>query len=180
MISFCKCKTISWIFSVVEITHVISRHGPLYWFRCFLRLLTGLFMWLIISFSPLYNFSIKKMSYRTFWCIISLQTKKYERKWSCTTNLLYNEKTIIGRLYHYFYIYFEACSIPTAETLVMLLLSILTLESADSIRFLYRHFLSKLTDKSLNAFYYACSYAKVDYSRFMNATASMALKLRNC
>ena len=57
------------------------------------------------------------------------------------------------------------------------MLSILTLESADSIRFLYRHFLSKLTDKSLNAFYYACSYAKVDYSRFMNATASMALKL---
>ncbi len=70
-----------------------------------------------------------------------------------------------------------ACSIPTAETLILLLLSILTLESADSIRFLYRHFLSKLTDKSLNAFYYACSYAKVDYSRFMNATASMALKL---
>lgn len=61
--------------------------------------------------------------------------------------------------------------------MVPLLLSILTLESADSIRFLYRHFLSKLTDKSLNAFYYACSYAKVDYSRFMNATASMALKL---
>ena len=117
------------------------------------------------------------MSYRTFWCIISLQTKKYERKWSCTTNLLYNEKTIIGRLYHYFYIYFETCSIPTAETLVLLPLSILTLESADSIRFLYRRFLSKLTDKSLNAFYYACSYAKVDYSRFMNATASMALKL---
>lgn len=53
----------------------------------------------------------------------------------------------------------------------------LTLESADSIRFLYRHFLSKVTDKSLNAFYYACSYAKADYSRFMNVTASMALKL---
>lgn len=70
-----------------------------------------------------------------------------------------------------------ACSIPTAETLILLLLSMLTLGSADSIRFLYRHFLSKLTDKSLNAFYYACSYAKVDYSRFMNVTASMALKL---
>ena len=62
-------------------------------------------------------------------------------------------------------------------TLVLLLLSILTLESADSIRFLYRHFLSKITEKSLNAFYYACSYAKVDYSRFMNVTASMTLKL---
>uniref|UniRef100_UPI004056759D hypothetical protein n=1 Tax=Agathobacter sp. TaxID=2021311 RepID=UPI004056759D len=29
----------------------------------------------------------------------------------------------------------------------------------------------------MNAFYYACSYAKVDYSGFMNVTASMALKL---
>ena len=60
---------------------------------------------------------------------------------------------------------------------MLLLLSILTLESADSIRFLYRHFLSKITDKSLNAFYYACSYAKVDYSGFMNVTVRMALKL---
>lgn len=53
----------------------------------------------------------------------------------------------------------------------------LAMESADSIRSLYRHFLSNITDKSLNAFYYACSYAKVDYSKFMNITASMALNL---
>ena len=51
------------------------------------------------------------------------------------------------------------------------------MESAHSIRFLYRHFLSGITEKSLTAFYYACSYAKVDYSRFMNVTASMALEL---
>lgn len=51
------------------------------------------------------------------------------------------------------------------------------MESAHSIRFLYQHFLSGITEKSLNAFYYACSYAKVDYSRFMNVTASMALRL---
>ncbi len=51
------------------------------------------------------------------------------------------------------------------------------MESADSIRSLYRHFLSGITGKSLNAFYYACSYAKVDYSRFMNVTVSLALKL---
>ena len=58
-----------------------------------------------------------------------------------------------------------------------MVLSILATESAHSIRFLYRHFLSKITEKSLNAFYYACSYAKVDYSRFMNVTAAIALKL---
>lgn len=53
----------------------------------------------------------------------------------------------------------------------------LAMESAHSIRSLYRHFLSGITEKSLNAFYYACSYARVDYSEFMNVTASMALKL---
>ena len=57
------------------------------------------------------------------------------------------------------------------------MLSILAMESAHSIRFLYRHFLSGITEKSLNAFYYACSYAKADYSKFMNVTASVALKL---
>ncbi|WP_331468770.1 hypothetical protein [Coprococcus comes] len=66
---------------------------------------------------------------------------------------------------------------PTIETLFLLVLSMLAMESADSIRFLYQHFLSGITEKSLNAFYYACSYAKADYSRFMNVTASMALKL---
>lgn len=53
----------------------------------------------------------------------------------------------------------------------------LAMESADSIRSLYRHFLSSITKKSLNAFYYACSYAKADYSKFAHITALMALKL---
>lgn len=53
----------------------------------------------------------------------------------------------------------------------------LAMESADSIRSLYRHFLSGITLKSLNAFYYACSYAKVDHAGFMNVTARLALQL---
>lgn len=53
----------------------------------------------------------------------------------------------------------------------------LAMESAGSIRFLYRHFLAGITSKSLNAFYYACSYAKVDLVGFMNATARLALGL---
>ena len=92
-------------------------------------------------------------------------------------NSLYNEKHLIGRLKQYFFIYFETFSAPTAETLFLLVLSILAMESAHSIRFLYRHFISGITEKSLTAFYYACSYAKVDYSRFMNVTASVALRL---
>ena len=40
---------------------------------------------------------------------------------------LYNEKTLIGRLHQYFLIYFETFSVPTADTLFLLILSILTL-----------------------------------------------------
>ena len=61
--------------------------------------------------------------------------------------------------------------------LFLLILSILILESANSIRVLYRHFLSGITKKSLNAFYYACYYAKVDYSCFMNVSAKTVLHL---
>lgn len=53
----------------------------------------------------------------------------------------------------------------------------LAMESADSIRSLYRHFLSGITLKSLNAFYYDCSYAKADYAGFMNVSARLALRL---
>ena len=74
-------------------------------------------------------------------------------------------------------IYFETFSVPTADSLFLLILSILALESAHSIRFLYHHFLSGITKRSLNVFYYACSYAKVDYSNFMNIIARTALKL---
>ena len=51
------------------------------------------------------------------------------------------------------------------------------MESVHSIRFLYQHFLSGITTKSLNTFYHACSYAKVDYSHFMNITAKVALRM---
>lgn len=92
-------------------------------------------------------------------------------------NLLYNEKTIIGRLQKYFSIYFSSCPTPTAKNLFLFVLSIIALESAPSIRFLYRHFICKITEKSLNAFYYMCSYAKVDYTVFMKTTASVALRI---
>ena len=103
--------------------------------------------------------------------------KHYTRKWPCTKKTLYNEKTLTGRLHKYFLIYFETFSTSTADTLVLLVLSILTLESGHSIRFLYQHFLSGITTKSLNTFYHACSYAKVDYSHFMNITAKVALRM---
>ena len=52
--------------------------------------------------------------------------KHYKGKWPCTTKTLYNEKTLIGRLHQYFLIYFETFSVPTADTLFLLILSILS------------------------------------------------------
>ena len=126
--------------------------------------------------TPLYNFFIKNIV-QDFLMYNEFDPKHYKGKWPCTTKTLYNEKTLIGRLHKYFLTYFETFSAPTADTLFLQLLSILALESAHSIRFLYEHFLFGITEKSLNVFYYACSYAKVDYSRFMNTTVRIALKL---
>ena len=93
------------------------------------------------------------------------------------SNLLYNKNTVIGRLFCYFSMYFTGVPVPTVESLCLLLISMLALESAGSVRSLYRHFLSKITEKSLNAFYYACSYAKADYSAFMNVTIRKAIRI---
>ncbi|KIR02532.1 hypothetical protein P261_01347 [Lachnospiraceae bacterium TWA4] len=93
-------------------------------------------------------------------------------------NSLYNKKTIIGRLKIYFQEYFSSCTTPTAESLFLLVLSILALESAHSIRFLYEHFLSGITEKSLNAFYYICSYANIDYKCWMRVTVQKAVAAR--
>lgn len=87
---------------------------------------------------------------------------------------LYNKNTVTGKLFYFFSVYFAGLSAPTAESLAFLLVAMLALESAGSIRSLYRHFLAKATGKSLNAFYYLCPYAKVDYSGFMAMTAKIA------
>ena len=60
---------------------------------------------------------------------------------------------IIGSDSDYYNLHhFTTFSVPTADTLFLLILSILALESAHSIRFLYQHFLSRITEKSLNVF----------------------------
>lgn len=66
---------------------------------------------------------------------------------------------------------------PTKESLFLLVLPMLAVESADSIHMLYKHFLFRITEKSLNAFYYICSHAKTSCCKFMNVTARLALQI---
>ena len=91
------------------------------------------------------------------------------------SNLLYDRNTTIGRLFYHFQTYFTAVSTPTAHTLILFLISMIALESADSVRFIYTHFMSKIFGKSLNALYYAFSYAKVDHMAFLPINVRLAL-----
>ena len=59
----------------------------------------------------------------------------------------------------------------------MLILSMLAMETAPSVRSLYEHFLRNFTSQSLNAFYYELSYAKINSRCFINITTHIALKL---
>ena len=50
------------------------------------------------------------MTHRTTLVYNEFAQINYKGKWSHTSNLLYNKKNLIGRLFQYFYIYFETCS----------------------------------------------------------------------
>ena len=91
-------------------------------------------------------------------------------------NTTYNEKTLMGRLRRYFLIYFETFSVSTADSLFLLIFSILALESAHSIRFLYHHFLSGITKKSLNVFLLCLNSSAKNMSLF-SVTAGIQRKI---
>lgn len=87
------------------------------------------------------------------------------------------QKTIIGKLYPYFLLYFKNFSALTIESF-LLILSVTAMKSANSIRSLFSHFLSEITAKSLNTFYYFCSYAKTERnSRYIIKSHSSRIKI---
>ncbi len=89
--------------------------------------------------------------------------------------LFYNRNHTFNKLFWFFWNYFQDASMPTAENLFLLVISMLALESFRSIRFAWRHIISRLTDKSLNSFYFTLGYAAFDHLRWMAVTARLAL-----
>ena len=67
-------------------------------------------------------------------------------------NILYNNNSVIGRLFQYFSAYFTSTTRPTRTLLTWMLIGMLVLEGLPSIRWLYRHFLSQVSPKSLNCY----------------------------
>ena len=74
---------------------------------------------------------------------------------------LYNNKTPFGRVYLFFSSILEkVASRPTRHILTLFIISIICMEGVDSVRHVFRGFFTRLVKKSINAIYYACSYAK--------------------
>lgn len=90
-------------------------------------------------------------------------------------HLFYNRNPTFNKLFWFFWNYFQDASMPTAENLFLLVISMLALESFRSIRFAWRHIISRLTDKSLNSFYYTLAYSAFDHLKWMAVTAKLAL-----
>ena len=91
------------------------------------------------------------------------------------SRLFYNRNHTFHKLFWFFWNYFQDASIPTAENLFLLTISMLALESFRSIRFAWLHIISKLTGKSLNSFYYTLGCASFDHLKWMAVTARLAL-----
>ena len=59
---------------------------------------------------------------------------------------------------------------------LFIIVSILALDIFRSVRFAHRHVLAKLSDTSLNAYYYALKTDRLDHESWRNVTLSKALK----
>lgn len=87
------------------------------------------------------------------------------------------KNSILDRLKNYFNEYFSDATKPTARNLFLIVVSILALDIFRSVRFAHRHVLSKLSDTSLNAYYYALKTGRLDHESWRDVTLSKALKV---
>ena len=85
------------------------------------------------------------------------------------------KNSVLDRLKSYFNEYFQDATKPTARNLFLIVVSILTLDIFRSVRFAHKHILSKLSDTSLNAYYYALKTDRLDHASWRNVTLSKAL-----
>jgi hypothetical protein len=86
------------------------------------------------------------------------------------------KNSVLDRLKFYFDEYFSDATKPTAGNLFLIVVSVLTLDIFRSVRFAHRHVFSKLSDTSLNAYYYAFKTDKLDHESWRDVTLSKALR----
>ena len=106
----------------------------------------------------------------------SLKTTNTQEKGYAMTSL-YTENSVIGRLLTIFSSLFLTATRPTRHLLAWLLIAQLALESAPSVHCLFRQFLSKQTDASLNSYYRALGNGLVTDASIRQALALRALAI---
>ena len=90
---------------------------------------------------------------------------------------LYQKSLVIGRLREYFAPYLSLLTKPSAHKMFLLLLAMLTMQTAVSIKFLYEWFINRICSTSLNAYYYLLSYTEIPLNKFMQVTVRLSLSL---
>ena len=90
---------------------------------------------------------------------------------------LYIETSVIGRLLTIFSALFPAATKPTRYLLTWFLIGQLALESAPSVRCVYRQFLSRQTDKALTSYYHALANEHVTDRSIRQALTAKALQI---
>ena len=90
---------------------------------------------------------------------------------------LYTSQPTVNRLLTIFSSLFRSATRPTRHLLAWLLIAQLALESAPSVRCLFRQFLSKQTDASLNSYYRALGNELVTDAPIRQALALRALSI---
>ena len=90
---------------------------------------------------------------------------------------LYTSQSTVDKLLTIFSSLFPAATRPTRHLLAWLLIAQLALESAPSVRCLFRQFLSKQTDASLNSYYRALGNGLVTDASIRQALALRALAI---
>lgn len=86
------------------------------------------------------------------------------------------KNSVLDRLRSYFNGYFFDATGPTARNLFLIVVSILALDIFRFVRSAHKHVLSKLSDTSLNAYYYTLKTGRLDHGSWRDVTVSKDLK----
>ncbi|MGL4874681.1 MAG: IS701 family transposase [Clostridium sp.] len=88
-----------------------------------------------------------------------------------------DEKSTIETLKNYFVEYKNIFYKRSFENFVVLIMSILYIQEAKSVKFLYEKFIKKYWDKCLNSFYYFLSDKNLNITNLAKSTLKTALKI---
>ena len=90
---------------------------------------------------------------------------------------LYTNDSLICKLREKFFSLFSEQTKPTREHLFDLMLSIMVLDGFQSVKFNFEHFVSEITDFSLNSYYFTLNQSKIDLIDWMRNLIQLGLSL---